>query len=259
MKSEKANDQRKRLSAESPKIRRRITLNKQIAGAPTLAKKWAIALHGGTPPTAIQRLPDEAVGLNTPSAHGREWQSQAIEQLKQRFTDLLLPPLMQDDTRPFEELIEAMRARRKLAVSLEEFIRRQEKHRKVRPSKKEIGRRLRLTLLNLVPEDLLNIKTVRAAVGKTEQAFQKWHGFDFSLAPDDSKIYAVMKELNLRFLKPGDSVRWLCDGKIVRHFWIQPNGKPKESGMTLKQVESLPYKTCQTNFLYGQGKSPGAR
>jgi hypothetical protein len=35
---------------------KRITLNKQIASAPTLAKKWEAALHGGPPPTAVQRL-----------------------------------------------------------------------------------------------------------------------------------------------------------------------------------------------------------
>jgi hypothetical protein len=238
--------------AESRQVRQRLTLSKQIANAPTHAKKWEIALHGGTPPTAIQRLPDEAVGLDTPSAHGPEWQAQAIEQLTQRFTDLLLPALMADDTRPFEELIEAMRTRRKRTVSLEEFIRRQEKQREVKPSKKEIGRRLRLTLLTLAPEDLLNIRTVRAAVEKVEETFQKWHRFDFSLAPDDSKIYVVMKELNLSFLRPGDAARWIYDGKVVRQFWIQQNGKPKESGMTRKQVESLPYKTCQTNFLHGQ-------
>jgi hypothetical protein len=33
--------------------RSRLTLNKQIAVAPTHAKKWEIALHGGNPPTAI--------------------------------------------------------------------------------------------------------------------------------------------------------------------------------------------------------------
>lgn len=39
---------------------KRVTLNKQIANAPTHAKKWEVALHGGPPPTAIQRLPLEA-------------------------------------------------------------------------------------------------------------------------------------------------------------------------------------------------------
>jgi hypothetical protein len=49
---------------------KRVTLNKQIASAPTLAKKWEVALHGGPPSTAVQRLPSEAFGSNAPSAHG---------------------------------------------------------------------------------------------------------------------------------------------------------------------------------------------
>src|SRR5207244_1040839 len=151
---------------------KRVTLNKQIAKAPTRARKWEVALHGGPPPTAIQRLPSEAFGLSTPSLHGAEWQSRAIEQLKGKFADLLFPALMRDDARPFEELIAAMAARRKVEVSLEEFVRRQQDLRKVRPSKKEIGRRLRLALLSLNPDDLLNIRTVKAALAKVERAFQ---------------------------------------------------------------------------------------
>ena len=44
-----------KLESEMAKAKR-VTLNKQIASAPTLAKKWEVALHGGPPPTAIQRL-----------------------------------------------------------------------------------------------------------------------------------------------------------------------------------------------------------
>jgi len=105
---------------------KRVTLNKQIASAPTLAKKWEVALHGGPPPTAIQRLPSEAFGLGAPSPHGEKWRLGTIEQLKQRFVDLLLPVLMRDDARPFEELIEAMAKRRRCEVSFDEFVRRQE-------------------------------------------------------------------------------------------------------------------------------------
>src|ERR1035441_436514 len=90
---------------------KRVTLNKQIASAPTLAKKWEMALHGGPPPTAIQRLPSETFGLSAPSPHGEKWRLGAIEQAKQRFVDLLFPALMRDDPRPFEELIEAMAKR----------------------------------------------------------------------------------------------------------------------------------------------------
>ncbi|HZM03541.1 MAG TPA: hypothetical protein VFC44_11080 [Candidatus Saccharimonadales bacterium] len=155
---------------------------------------------------------------------------------------------MKDNTQPFEELIEAMRKRRKMNVSIDEFAERQARQRKLKPSKKEVGRRLRLALLNLNPDDLFNIRTVKIALGKVEQQFQKWHGFDFSLAPDDSKIYAVMKELGLRFLRPGDAARWICNGKVVRILKIQADGKPKELGMTRQQVESLHCYNCQTNF-----------
>jgi hypothetical protein len=227
---------------------KRKTLNKQIASAPTLAKKWEIALHGGAPPTKIQQLASEAFGLASPSLHGPEWQSKALQQLKQKFADVLFPALVQSSTGPFEELIQAIRNRSKKQVSLNQFIQEQDRLRKLRPSKKEIGRRLRLALLSLSPDDLLNIRSVKAALGKVEQAFQKWHGFDFSLAPDDSKIYAVMKELNIGFLRPGDAARWIFNGKVVRILSIQADGKSKTSGMTLKQIETLGGYVCQTNF-----------
>ena len=155
---------------------------------------------------------------------------------------------MRDDPRPFEELIEAMAKRRRTEVSFEEFVRRQEVERKKKPSKKEIGRRLRLALLNLNPDDLLNIRTVKAALAKVERAFQEWHGFDFSLTPDDSKIYAVMKELNLRFLLPGDAARWIYGGKVVRVMEVQPDGTVKEKGLTTAQAEKLPCYRCERNF-----------
>lgn len=253
MNKTKHNPQPPRMLGE---VRKRMTLNKQIANAPTLAKKWQIALNGGEPPTAIQRLPSEASGLAGPSSHGTDWRSNAIERLKQRFTDLLFPALLRDDTSAFEELVQAMVDRRKTEVSLDEFIRLQQHQRRIKPSKKEIGRRLRLALLSLHPDDLLNIRTVKAALAKREQAFQEWHGFDFSLAPDDAKIYAVMKELNLRFLQPGDAARWVCNGKVVRHLWIQPDGTPKESGMTLKQIQALSSYVCQTNSPQGLRRQP---
>jgi hypothetical protein len=124
---------------EQNEPRKRNTLNKLIASASTLAQKWEIALHGGKPPTPIQRLPFEAVGLATPSAHGPEWQAQAINQLKQTFADLLLPALMKDDPKPFEELIQAMAHRRKTTVSPDEFVRRQEQQRRIKPTKKGNG------------------------------------------------------------------------------------------------------------------------
>src|ERR1041384_8123791 len=90
-----------KLAKEQKSTTKRMTLNKLIASAPTLAKKWETALHGGKPPTTIQRLPSEAFGLDTYSPHGSEWQAWAINQLKQKFTDLLFPALMKDDPEPF--------------------------------------------------------------------------------------------------------------------------------------------------------------
>ena len=235
---------------------KRITLNKQIASAPTLAKKWEVALHGGPPPTAIQRLPSEAFGLSARSPHGEKWRLGAIEQLKQRFVNLLLPALMRDDPRPFEELIEAMAKRRRTEVSFEEFVRRQEKARKMRPTKKEVGRRLRLALLGLRPDDLLNMRTVKAALAKVERAFQEWHGFDFSLAPDDAKIYAVMKQLNLTFLQPGYRARWISGGKVIRRLEIQADGKPKVSGLTLSELDALGGHVCQALVPTGKPAAP---
>lgn len=150
---------------------KRMTLNKLIASAPTRAKKWQTALHGGSPPTAIQQLPIEAIGLATPSAHGPEWQAREISHLKQKFADLLLPALMNDDPKPFEELLEAMAHRRKTTVSWAKYTRRQQQEKRTKPAKKEMGRRFRLALLGLGPADLLNIQTVKAALAKEERAF----------------------------------------------------------------------------------------
>ncbi len=125
---------------------KRNTLNKKIASAPTLADKWEVAGHGGKPPSAIQQLPAQAFGITNPAlSHGPEWDAKVMEQLKQRFTDLLLPALIKDDPRPFEELLEAMAHRRKTTLPLNEFIRRQSQRGKL--SKKEIGRKFRFALL----------------------------------------------------------------------------------------------------------------
>ena len=113
----------------------------------------------------------------------------------------------------------------------------------LKPSKKEIGRRFRLALLSLNPDELLNIQTVKVALQKEEGCYD-----DCRLFFDDSKIYAGMKELKIRFLQPGDVASWICNGKVVRVLRIQPDGTPKESGMTLKEVSSLKNKSIRTNF-----------
>ncbi len=219
--------------------RNRLTLNKQIATAPTHAKKWETALHGGNPPTAIQRLPSEAFGLHKPSPHGAEWQAKAIGQAKQRFADLLFPALMNDDPKPFEELLQAMAHRRKTEVSLDEFIRRQMEERKRKPSKKEMGRRLRLALLNLSPDDLTSMR----AVLRFLDGFQTEYS-------DESHVRRVMRELNIHLLKLGDTVyfrfsetdlhtgnpkKWLCPRKII----VGQNGTATNFGISRKEYDEL--------------------
>jgi hypothetical protein len=218
---------------------KRLTLNKQIAAAPTRAQKWEIALHGGKPPTAIQSLPSQVVGLNRPSAHGVEWQTKAIAQAKQRFADLLFPALMKDDPAPFEQLLEAMAHRRKTEVSLDEFIRRQQLERKKKPLKKEMGRRLRLALLNLDPDDLASIRSVLSFLDSRQIEYS-----------DESHVRRVMRELDIHLLKPGDTVffgfseidfqtgnpkAWVCLRKII----VGKNGAVTNHGMSRKQYDGL--------------------
>lgn len=188
-------------------------------------------------------------GLQNPCPFGEEWRLQQIAWWKQKFADLLFPALIKDDPKPFEELIAAMAYKRKTTVSIDEFIRLRNQQRKLKPTKKEVGRRLRLALLHLKPDDLLNIKTVRAALDKEQAAYQKACDSDFNLYSDDSKIYAVMKELNLRFLQPGDAARWICGKNVVRMLTIQPDGTPKVEGMTLEELQSLPSFTCQRRYV----------
>lgn len=226
--------------------RKRNTLNKQIAAAPTHAKKWHIALLGGKPRTEIQNLALFVGGLQPPCPFGEEWLSQAIKNWKRKFADLFFPALVKNDIQPFEELIQAMADRRRSELTPEKLLQLQKQQKSrllLKPSKKEIGRRFRLALLSLNPDELLNIQTVKAALQKVEA-----HYNDYSLFFDDSKIYAVMKELKIRFLQPGDAASWIHNGKVVRELRIQPDGTPKESGMTLKAVSSLENKTTVTNF-----------
>jgi hypothetical protein len=232
--------------------RKRTTLDKMIAAAPTRAEKWEIALNGGKPLTEIQNLPFFVFGLQNPSPHGEEWRLQTIEGWKKKFADLLFPALMKDDPRPFEEILEAMARRRKTSLSLEEFVRRQKEQRKIKPSKKEIGRRLRLALLDLWPDELLNIQTVKAALNKKQATYQQTCDHDINLYYDDSKIYAVMKELNLRFMQPGEAARWIYGKNVVRKLTIQPDGTPKVEGMTLEEIQALPTFTCQSRHVVKQ-------
>jgi hypothetical protein len=82
------------------------------------------------------------------------------------------------------------------------------------------------------------------------RGFEEWLGFDCPLFSDDSRIYAVMKDLKIRFLKPGDVAVWraIGSGKILRVLRIQPDGTPKDSCMTRNEVLSLKNKIIETNF-----------
>ena len=227
--------------------RTRQTLNKHIAAAPTRARKWELALLGGPPPTPIQSLARSAASFRTPSAHGREvaeWEAEAKARLKNVFADLFFPLLVAGNTVPFEELIQEVRDLRKKLVSPEEWVRRETEALKESPSKKEKGRRQRLALLNLQPDDLLNIQTVQAAIAKFDI-----HP-DSPLFANDATIYDVMKELHIHFLKPGDAARWLYNGKVVRTLHIMRDGRPKIVGAPLaKHVDGLPY---ETNFPFAR-------
>jgi hypothetical protein len=235
------------LSNKSKKMHKRNTLNKQIAAAPTHAKKWQIALSGGKPRTEIQNLRLFVGALQPPCPFGEKWLSEAIKNWKWKFAELFFPALIKNDIQPFEELIQAMADRRKTELKPEKLLRLQKQQKNQLPpntSKKEIGRRLRLALLSLKPDELLNIQTVKAALQKKERRY----GDNCCLFSDDSKIYTVMKELKIRFLQPGDVASWIHNGKVVRELRVQSDGTTKESGMALKEVSLLEDKTTVTNF-----------
>jgi len=220
-----------RSNEENPK-RNRLTLNKQIAAAPTHAKKWQIALHGGLPPTEIQRLPPEATGLRF-TTHPKEWQAKAKEQLKQRFADQLFPALIKNDPAPFFELLEAMaKERREITYAVNGLVLYGKRPKP--PEKKEAGRRLRLAILNLDPDDLISMKAVADALAK-------WH----VMYSDESHLRRVMRELEVHLLKPGERVYFSFSGfgdqpkKWLRKLIVEKNGTATNHGMTRKEYDAL--------------------
>ena len=158
-------------ATEQKEKRKRMTLGNLIASAATHADKWHIALRGDKPLTAIQFLPYEAGGFAFASPHGPEYQAAALNQLKQKFTDLLLPALIKDDPKPFEELLEAMAQKRRTCSSSPQYAGLKKAALKQKPSKKEVGRRLRLALLSLSPDDQIEQRMVEnAALEKSWQS-----------------------------------------------------------------------------------------
>lgn len=181
----------------------------------------------------------QAFGLQNPTPHGVEWQQKAIEQAKQRFADLLFPALMKDEPQPFEELLAAMAHRRRTTVSLDEFVRRQKQASTMKPSKKEMGRRLRLALLDLSPDDLTSIRGVLNFLARFKAEYS-----------DESHVRRVMRELDIRLLKPGDTVffyfsvvdrrtgqpkEWHCVRKII----VGKSGTATNYGMSRKEYDEL--------------------
>ena len=151
----------------------------------------------------------------------------------------LFPALMKDNPQPFEELLAAMAHRRRTTVSLDEFVRRQEQASKRKPSKKEMGRRLRLTVLDLHPDDLTSMRAVLIYLGSRQVEYS-----------DESHVRRVMRELDIHLLKPGETVffyfsvvdlrtgqpkKWHCLRKII----VGKNGTATNYGMSRKEYDEL--------------------
>jgi hypothetical protein len=219
-----------------PPVQLRETLKKIIEAAPTFARKWQEAVRGGKPASAIQKLPFDAAHLRHKSGHGPQWQAEAIERLKAKFTDLLFPALMKDEKGPFDELIAAMADCRKAKGNIIMYERSKVLKRKGterrqigKPGqKKEAGRRLRLALLNLEPEDRQSIKAVLD--------FLRRMRVDYS---DESHVRRVMRRLGVRLLMPGQKCQWRIKSKLVREIRVDRDGTLKNVGLTRKDLEKV--------------------
>ena len=204
-----------------PTITARSTLNKEIAAAATHADKVKLALIGGKAATPIQMLPLSAALLRK-TLPDAEWKKGAIERLKQQFADVLFPALMKDDTSAFEELIEAMAARRR---GLDYII----PHRRGKPGKKkEAGRRLRLALLTLDPEDRQSIQTVLDRLSEDEIEYS-----------DESHVRRVMREIRVGLLVPGQRCHWYIGKKLVRELRMEADGSLTNEGQSRKDLAAV--------------------
>lgn len=206
--------------------RSRLTLNKQIAAAPTRAEKKDIAAWGGKPPTEIQMLVT-TVYINRSFANPKKWQIQEMERLKARFADLLFPALTKDDPAPFDELLTAMaQQRREITAAKDGFVL-YGKRSKLK-TKKEQGRRLRQAILSLKPDDLVSMRAVEAHLEKCNAVYS-----------DESHVRRVMRELKVQLLKLGDIVYFRFGEKCPRKFIVERNGKIKNYGMNRSDYDAL--------------------
>jgi hypothetical protein len=172
----------------------RNTLNKQISSAPTRAAKWEIALIGGLPATKIQMLATQAVHWKFSTEKLEDWQLQVKERLKQDFADLLFPALVKNDPAPFNELLEAMaKLRREISFAKDGLV--IFGNRPKPRGKKEAGRKLRLAILDLKPDDLASMQAVLKFLESRQVEFS-----------DESHVRRVMREMKIHLLKPGDTV-----------------------------------------------------
>jgi hypothetical protein len=206
---------------KTPPVPRK-TLNKRIAAAPTFAQKWEAAIFGGRAPTPIEALAFEAASVRRPSAHGHEWQKEAINRLKAKFTELLFPALMKDDSGPFEELMEASEGCRQARGNIISYLRGSTSIRK------ESGRKLRQALLTMEPEDRESIRTVMARLEKLKVEFN-----------EERTVRRAMKELKVPLLTPGHICQWIIGNKIIRQLRVEADGTLVNEGMSRKALDDL--------------------
>jgi len=218
--------------------KKRLTLNKLIANAPTRAAKWEIALHGGFPPTKIQMLALQAVHWDFMTENLEDWQIKAKERLKQDFADLLFPALVKNDPAPFHELLEAMaKLRREITFTKDGLVIYGKRPKP--PAKKEAGRRLRQAILDLEPDDLTSMQAVLK--------FLDSRNVEYS---DESHVRRVMREMDVHLLKSGDTVyfgfskinlqtggpeKWVCLRKLI----VGERGETKNFGMSREKYDDL--------------------
>lgn len=216
----------------------RNTLNKQIASAPTRAAKWEIALTGGLPATKIQMLATQAIHWKFSTEKLEDWQIKAKERLKQDFANLLFPALVNNDPAAFFELLEAMaKLRREITFAKDGLV--IYGNRPKPPPKREAGRKLRLAILDLQPDDLTSIKAVLEFLESRQVEFS-----------DESHVRRVMREMKIRLLTPGDTV-YLAFSPIdpatggpkkfvsVRKFVVNGDRTITNHGMSRKDYDAL--------------------
>lgn len=199
-----------------------------------------MALCGGAPPTKIQNLASFAVHFDSrfSTEKSEDWQIKSKERLKQDFADLLFPALLRDDPAPFNELLEAMaKLRREITFAKNGVV--IYGRRPKPPAKREAGRKLRLAILDLKPDDLISMPGVLKFLESRQVEFS-----------DESHVRRVMRELGIHLLKPGDTV-YLAHSPIdqktcqptkircLRKFVVNADRTITNSGMNRKEYDDL--------------------